>query len=177
MVEKISEKSYRQFLGDTQNLFGQWNLEEIGPFDPDSPYANGIHECWIKASDDPPEDWFRINVAASDHREDSCVWGFDFEWHLRLETGLGRSPLGLGVQLGAWLLAMEAFPFVLALDRDSSMKDEPIEFRTIEAAREHARRVLQEEFKCSPELKQRGILDDRGYLLLPAARQIANRTC
>jgi hypothetical protein len=71
------------------------------------------------------------------------------------------------VQLGIWLLAMRSFRFVIAVDRDSCMKNEPTEFRTLDAAREHVRRVLQERrSEWYAALNRPGIFDKEGNLIL-----------
>lgn len=167
MTEKFSEESYRQFLGRAQNLFGKWAVEETVAINDDPRYLT-IHECWIKSRNVPDEDRFRINVEANKHLKDVFMWHYDYEWHLSLETSTGRSWLGLGVQLGVWLLAMRSLPFNLAVDRDSSLKNEPTEFWTMEAAAEHIKRCCEEDPpELAAELKRRGILSKSGFLLLP----------
>jgi len=120
--EKFSESCYRRFLDSVQNLFGKWNLLKSVPFNEETGHLR-IHECWIMAPEDS-NDWFRINVQAERRLKDVFVWPFDYEWQLSLETSTGRSILGLGVQIGEWLLAMQSFRFVVAIDRDSGLKDE-----------------------------------------------------
>lgn len=166
MGEKFSEESYRRFLDIAQKLFGDWKFEETVTFNRDSRYLT-IHECWIKSENLPSDDSFRVNVEASKHLKDVTVWDFDYEWHLRLETGAGRSPVGLAVQFGAWILAMRSFRFNLALDRDSCLENEPTEFRSIEAAVEHTRHMLGENLERFADLKRRGIVTQDGYLSLP----------
>jgi len=167
VAEKFSEDSYRWFLSNVQNLFGIWTLEEAVPFNDDPRYLT-IHECWIRSEGLPPRESFRVNIEASKHLKDVFVWEFDYEWHLRLETGAGRSALGLAVQLGGWLLATQHFRFTLALDRDSGLGNEPTDFRTLEAAAEHVRRLLKEKpLEYTANLTQRRIMSESGNLLLP----------
>ena len=167
VTEPFRQEPYDAFLNKARQLYGDWNLEEAVPFN-DSTQNLTIHECWVQSKGEAdPSRFFRVNIEASRHLKDVPVWPFEYKWHLRLETSAGRTPLGLGVQLGAWLLAMNHFRFSLAFDHDSYLKDEPTEFRSIEAVLEHIRRAIHEESKCSAELVQLGILDDRGRLKIP----------
>ena len=170
VAQEFSEESYRQFLSDVQNLFGKWMLEEATPFNHDRRCLT-IHECWIKSENLPSDELFRVNFEASKHLKDVFVWEFDYEWHLRLETGAGRSALGLAVQLGGWLLAAQSFRFTLALDRDSGLENEPTDFRTVEAAAEHVRRLLKEKPpQYTADLRRCRIVSENGHLLLPQRR-------
>ena len=65
------------------------------------------------------------------------------------------------------MLAMQRFPFFHALDRDTGLRNEPTEFRTIEEVNQHIRRLLSEEFEVMEDLRQRKIVDSAGFLLLP----------
>jgi hypothetical protein len=174
VAEKFSEESYRRFLSNVQNLFGIWTLEEAVPFNDDPSYLT-IHECWISSEGLAADERFRVNFEASKHLKDVFMWGFDYEWHLRLETSAGRSPLGLAVQLGGWLLATQHFRFTLALDRDSGLGNEPTDFRTIEAAAEHVRRLLKEKpLEYTANLMQRRIMSENGNLLLPQLKSASS---
>lgn len=137
------------------------------PFNEDSSHLT-IHECWIRSKGLSSEESFRINVEACRRSKEVPVWNFDYEWHLRFETGTGRSPLGLAVQLGAWLLAMRRFRFIQGLDRDSAIKNEPTEFRSRDAAICHVRRLVEEKVEVAAELRRRKLLDENGFLLLPS---------
>jgi hypothetical protein len=75
--------------------------------------------------------------------------------------------LGLSIQLGGLLLAMESFDSLCVVDEDSVLKDEPTEFRTKEAVINHIRRVLAEDFKCLGVLQEKGIVDKEGNFVLP----------
>ena len=167
VLEKFSEESYRRFLAEAENLFGNWKLEETTAFI-QNPRKLTVHECWIKSEERPANESFRVNLEVSRHLKDVPAWDFDYEWHLRIETGAGRSPLGIAVQFGIWLLAMRRFRFNIALDRDSGLENEAAEFRSVDAAVEHVHRFLkQNPLEWRADLKRCGIVDDRGYLLLP----------
>ena len=170
MSEKFSEESYREFLRDAQSLFGIWDLEETVACNNDPSYLT-IHECWIKSRGVPDEDAFRVNVRADKHLKDVFVWPFEYEWQLSLETSAGRSYLGLAVQFGAWLTAMNRFRSTHAFDHDTCLKNEPTEFRTTEALSHHVRRLLSEEFEALECLKQREVVNSDGFLLLPSNRK------
>lgn len=166
MAEKFSEDSYREFLRDARSLYGTWDLEETTACNSE-PGKVTIHECWIKACNVPREDWFRINVAASRRVKEIFVWPFEYEWCLSLETSVGRSPVGLAVQFGTWLMAMHRFPFIHAFDHDTCLKDEPTEFRTTEALSQHIRRLLKEEFDILGDLQRVKAVNSDGFLVLP----------
>ncbi len=170
MAEQFPEESYRQFLGEVQNLFGKWNVAESTPV-----YDTGwrIHGCRIKSQDLPFDESVSVFVDVS-RRVKEVPWNFDYEWYLSFETGAGRSALSLAVQLGAVLLAGQSFQFVLVADRDSCVENEPTEFRSREAVVEHIRRVLDGEFRESSVILQRkGIVSEDGYLLLPPQKPIS----
>ena len=166
VVEKFSEKSYQAFLRDAQSLFGKWKLVETVAFNND-PNCQTIHECWVYSQGVPEKDWFRINIQADKYQKDEMSPPFEYEWQLSIETSVGRSPLGLAVQFGTWLQAMYRFRFTHALDHDTCLTNEPTEFPSIQAAAEHARRLFAEYFNLSADLKQRQILDENGFFLLP----------
>ncbi len=166
MSENFLEGPYRQFLHNIQGLYGTWYLEELGPLNND-PDCLTIHEGWICSGDEPPHDRFRINIEACRRLQNVLIWDFEYGWHLRLETSTGRSAVGFSVQLGAWLLAMRTFRFNVAIDRDSSLMNEPTEFRSFGAATEHAKRLIRDKpAEWFSNLKN-PILDGDGYLLLP----------
>jgi hypothetical protein len=167
VTEKFSKDSFREFLGKVQSLYGTWDLEESVPFNEDQ-HCLTIHESWVKSGEVSSNDWFRINIAATRRLKEVFMWNFDYEWHLRFETSAGRSPIGLAVQLGAWLVAMHGFRFNVGIDRDSSLENEATEFRSIDAGVEHTRRLItQKPPAWSADLKERGIVNEEGYLLLP----------
>jgi hypothetical protein len=167
MSEKFSRESFQHFLAKARNLYGKWNLAEHAPFNEDTSYRT-IQEYVIESENLPINDDFRVWVEAS--RMLSAEWGFDFEWYLKFETSAGRSPLGLAVQLGSLLLAMRHFEWFVFVDEDTSIKEEPTEFRSKEAAIQHIKRVMAEEFSLDFEdLKRQKILNEEGYLLLPSS--------
>jgi hypothetical protein len=166
MAEQFSEKPYREFIADIQNLFGKWSVTESTPF-----YDTGwiIHECRLESEGLPQDEWVGVWVSARRRlREEKPMWPFDYEWYTGFETGTGRTPLGLAVQLGALVLAMRKFPWVLVEDRDADIDDgEPTEFRSEEAVLAHLKRVLGRHPEGCEKLRRRGILDLNGSLLLP----------
>jgi len=167
MADKFSEQSYRRFPGEVQNLFGKWDLVESWAFRVNPRYEN-MHECWIESHDFPVGENVRVNVEATHYVKGVSLGKFDYEWALHFETTVARSVLGLAVQLGSLLLAMESFKWFLVIDRDSSLEHEPTEFRSKEAVYGHVRRLLEEDFPTScVELKRRGILDLKQASLRP----------
>ena len=46
MAEHFSEKPYREFIADIQNLFGKWSVTESTPFN-DTGWT--IHECRLES--------------------------------------------------------------------------------------------------------------------------------
>lgn len=77
------------------------------------------------------------------NRGDKRTWPFDYEWYLSLESSAGRTSLGIAVQLGAILLAMRKFDWIVFVDHDAWLGDnEPTEFRSRDAVVEHIKRVL-----------------------------------
>lgn len=169
-AEQFSETRHRGFIAEMQNLFGEWRVAESTPF---SSPGWTIHECCITSEDDVPNDeWVHVWVAA--HRRvkgEKPMWPFEYEWYINFETGSGRSVLGLAVQLGAVVLAMQRLPWFLVEDRDSFLGDgEPTEFRSHEAVLAHIRLVLTQNPERLDWLRQRGLLDQDGSLLVPSKK-------
>lgn len=166
-AERFSEEHYRDFIAEAQGLFGSWRETESTPF---SDTGWTIHECCLTSENDVPNDeWVHVWVAAHRRvREEKPMWPFEYEWYINFETGSGRSLLGLAVQLGALILAMRGFPWFLVEDRDSGFdEDEPTQFRSEQAVLAHISRVLGEYPERIEWLRQRGLLDESGSLLLP----------
>jgi hypothetical protein len=167
MKEKFSETYYREFLRKVQNIYGAWTLEGNGPSDVQSQNLY-IHECWIVSRPLPQGEDVRVNIMADRRLNGAVEWGFEYKWSLTLETNAGRSALSLAVQLGSLLLATDIFDWLVVIDRDTCIKDEPTEFRSKEVVREHLKRIIEWEFAgYIAYLKGRRILDDNGYLLSP----------
>ena len=93
-MERFSEESYRKFLGELLCLYGKWKLIETGPFH-DDPASEALHDCWIQSDDLPDDEWFRVNVIASNYIQGMSHWGFAYERALDFETGAGRSFWGV----------------------------------------------------------------------------------
>lgn len=168
MAKQFSKEPYECFLVKARNLYGKWKLVDDVPLDVNS--ERTLHECTIESEGSPAGEHFRVWVRAQKMTAD-VLWGFDYEWGLHFETSAGRSMTGLVVQLGALLCAMQSFEWFIVIDHDTCIKDEPnepTEFRSKEAVAEHIKRMLEKEFKCSADLIKRGILDQKGYLLLPS---------
>ena len=138
--EPFSQERYLAFLNEMQHLFGQWHVEESGAF---AETGYGIHSCVVRiGSDDRPVEE-RCSIWVGANRGDKRTWPFDYEWYLSLETSAGRTSLGIAVQLGAILLAMRKFDWIVFVDRDAWLgDDEPTEFRSRDAVVEHMKRVL-----------------------------------
>jgi hypothetical protein len=166
-AEQFSEKQHRDFIAEVQALFGSWRVTESTPF---SNTGWTIHECCLSSEDGVADDeWVHVWVAAQRRvKGEKPMWPFEYEWYINFETGSGRSRLGLAVQLGTLVLAMRRLPWFLVEDRDCGFgEDEPTEFRSEEAILAHIRRVLGEYPERLEWLRQRGILDEKGSLVMP----------
>lgn len=166
MSEKFSRESYQRFLANVQNLYGMWALMEIVPIEDRE--GGRIHDCSIESDSKVSGEDVGVSITV-DRMTPDVLWGFEFEWQLSFRTGNGRSSLSLAVQLGALLLATQSFRWFLVIDRDSCLKNEAIQFRSKEEVADHIQRVFAEAFpECGADLKGRGVLDEKGYLILPS---------
>ncbi len=166
MADPFRKEPYVHFLGEVQNLFGEWALERSGQFDC-NPRSSNIDDCWIRSSNLPLGENVRVNITV-DRMTPATLWGFEYAWSIHFDSNAGRSALSLAIQLGGLLLAVQSFKFLCVIDQDGNIEGEPTEFRSGEAVREHVKVVLAKEFSGYVEaLRQRGVINDEGYFVIP----------
>ncbi len=128
MADPFRKEPYVHFLGEVQNLFGEWALERSGQFDC-NPRSSNIDDCWIRSSNLPLGENVRVNITV-DRMTPATLWGFEYAWSIHFESNAGRSALSLAIQLGGLLLAVQSFKFLCVIDQDGNIEGEPTEFRS-----------------------------------------------